>query len=328
MKRHAMRSIVVAAFTAVALASASQATTTEWKPDRNVEFSVGSGVGGGSDILARTLQGIWQTRGLVRPSSTVVNKTANIAMAHLQQQPGNAHYVLITSTTFLTNHITGSSPFRHTDFTPVALLGEEPIIFSVRADSRIKSGKDLVEVFRKDPKTLSIGLASALGNHNHMAVAQVMKEAGGDVRSLKVVVFDSSSKGMIALLGGHVDVYASSVDAAIPHVQSGKARAIAIAADKRLRDDVSNVPTWKEHGLNVVVADIRLVVAPGGLTEPQIAYWDDVFAKTVQSDEWKKFNSAGYSVPFYLNSRESAKYLDARYKLYRSILSELGLVKQ
>jgi putative tricarboxylic transport membrane protein len=249
-------------------------------------------------------------------------------MSFIHQQAGNAHYVMVASTTFLTNHITGTSPLKYTEFTPIAILGEEPIIYSVRADSRLKSGKDLVEVFRKDPKALSIGMASALGNHNHTAVALVMKEAGGDLKNLKVVVFDSSSKGMIALLGGHIDLYASSIDAAVPHIQAGKARALAIAAEKRMRDDLSTVPTWREQGVNVVASDIRFIVAPGKLSDPQIAYWDDVFAKTTQSDEWKKFDSTGYSVPFYLNSRDSMKFLDARYNMLRTILSELGLVRQ
>jgi putative tricarboxylic transport membrane protein len=285
-------------------------------------------VGGGSDTIARTLQGIWQSKGLVRPSVTVVNKPPTIAMSHLHQQAGNAHYVLVASTTFLTNHITGTSALKYTEFTPIAVLGEEPIIYSVRADSRLKSGKDLVEVFRKDPTALSVGIASALGNHNHTAVAMVMKEAGVDIRNLKVVVFDSSSKGMTALLGGHIDLYASSIDAAVPQVLAGKARALAIAAEKRLRDDISTVPTWREQGINVVASDIRFIVAPGKLTGAQIAYWDDVFAKTTQSDEWKKFDSAGYSLPFYLNSKDSMKYLDARYNLHRTILNELGLAKQ
>lgn len=325
---HMLSSAAVAALTMAAMVSASQAATTEWRPERNVEFNVGSGVGGGSDTIARTLQGIWQSKGLVRPSVTVVNKPPTIAMSHIHQQAGNAHYVLVASTTFLTNHITGTSALKYTEFTPIAVLGEEPIIYSVRADSRLKSGKDLVEVFRKDPKALSVGIASALGNHNHTAVAMVMKAAGGDIRDLKVVVFDSSSKGMIALLGGHIDLYASSIDAAVPHIQAGKARALAIAAEKRLRDDIGTVPTWREQGVNVVASDIRFIVAPGKLSDSQIAYWDDVFAKTTQSDEWKKFDSTGYSLPFYLNSRDSTRYLDARYALLRTILGELGLAKQ
>lgn len=52
MKSQAMRSIAVAALTTVAVTPASQAATTEWKPERNVEFNVGSGVGGGSDTIA------------------------------------------------------------------------------------------------------------------------------------------------------------------------------------------------------------------------------------------------------------------------------------
>jgi len=327
-----MRSLVIAiAAMACAVAGASPAigaAGAEWKPDRNVEFNVQSGAGSGSDVLARTLQSVWQARGLVRPSVSVVNKSSPIAMAHINQQSGNGHFVLIGSTTLLTNHITGMSPLKFTEFTPIAILGDEPIIFSVRADSNLKSGKDLVEQLRKQPKSISFGLASALGNHNHCAVAMAMKEAGGDVRDLKVVVFDSSSKGMIALLGGHVDVYATSIDSAVPHILAGKARALGVAAEKRIRDEMANVPTWREQGFDIVASDVRIIAAPPKLSDAQIAYWDDVFAKTVQSDEWKKFDSAGYSVPYYLPSREAGRLLETRYNLYRGILTELGLAKQ
>lgn len=320
---------IAAAFACALLATltAGEAASADWRPERNVEFNVGSGVGGGSDVLARTIQSVWQSRGLVK-SSTVVNKPPAIAMAHVHQQTGNAHYIMMASTTFLSNHITGTSPFRYTEFTPLAVLGEEPIIYTVRADSKLKTGKDLAEVFRTDPKAVSVGIAAALGNHNHMAVGRVMKEVGGDVKSLKVVVFDSSSKGMTALMGGHVDVYACAVDAAVAHMQAGRVRALAIGSEKRLRDEVSAVPTWREQGFNVLASDIRFIVAPRGISDAQIAFWDDVFAKTVQSEEWKKFDASGYSVPFYLNSRESAKYLEARYNQYRAVLTDLGIAKQ
>ena len=181
-------------------------------------------------------------------------------------------------------------------------------------------------MFRKDPKALSIGSPPRSATTTH-AVAMVMKEAGGESGTEGGGVH-SSSKGMTALLGGHVDLYASSIDAAVPHVQAGRARALALAAEKRLRDEISTVPTWREQGVNVVASDMRLIVAPGKLTDAQISYWDDVFAKTVQSDEWRKFESAGYYVPIYLNSKDSIRYLDARHNLYRAILGELGLTKQ
>jgi putative tricarboxylic transport membrane protein len=328
MKASILGALGLAWITLAAASIPSHAASAEWRPDRNVEFNVGSGAGGGSDVLARTIQGIWQTRGLVKTSVTVVNKPPSIAMAHVHQQAGNPHFVMIASTTFLTNHITGSSPLKYTEFTPIAALGEEPVLYTVRADSRLKSGKDLAETFRTDPKAVTIGIAAALGNHNHMAVGRVMKEVGGDVKSLKVVVFDSSSKGLTALMGGHVDVYASAVDSALPHIQAGKVRALAVGAEKRLRDEASTVPTWREQGYNVLASDIRFVVAPKGLTEAQIAFWDDVFAKTAASDEWKKFESTNYSVPFYLDSKETAKYLDARYEQFRVVLTDLGIAKQ
>jgi putative tricarboxylic transport membrane protein len=309
---------------------ASAAPAQTWKPSRNVELIVAVSPGGGIDRMARTLQNIIQELRLVEVPVTVINKPGGggtIAQAYLSQRAGDGHFIEITATSLLTNHIIGRSTYDHHAFTPIAMLSDEYIGFLVRADSPLKTGKDLLAQFKSNPDALPIGIATAAGNTNHIAAALVAKAAGADIKKLKVVVFSSGGEAMTALLGGHVGLVTTPSANSIPHLQNGRMRVLAIASPKRLEGPLSVVPTWKEQGVDAVVANWRPVIAPKGLTPAQISYWEDVFAKVVQTPGWKAEIEKSGAVANFMKSRELAAHFIAEQKQFRSILGELGLAK-
>ena len=318
---------------AIALAAAAPAAFAQpvlWKPARNVEIVVGVGPGGGIDRTARLIQKILQDQRLVEVTATVINKPgggSTIAQAYLNQRAGDAHVWEITATSLLTNHITGKSAFGHKDFTPVAMLYDEYIGFLVRQDSPLRTGKDLLNALKTDPESLPIGIATAAGNTNHIAAGLAAKAAGGDVKKLKVVVFGSGGESMTALLGGHVGVVATPSANAIPHLQAGRMRVLAIAAPARLEGALAAIPTWKEQGENIIVANWRPVVGPKGWSAAHIAYWEDVFANVTRSEDWKNEVARAGGVNHFMNSRDLAAYFDAQYAQFRAVLMELGLAK-
>lgn len=310
---------------------AHTAAAQNWKPTRNVELIVAVSPGGGIDRMARTVQYIMQEQRLVEVPVTVINKPGGggtIAQAYLNQRTGEGHIIEITATSLLTNPIIGRSSYDHHAFTPIAMLTDEYIGFLVRADSPLKTGKDLLALFKNNPESLPIGIATAAGNTNHIAAGLVAKAAGADVKKLKVVVFSSGGEAMTALLGGHVGLVTTPSANAIPHLQAGRMRALAIAAPRRLDGPLSVVPTWKEQGVDAVVANWRPVVAPRGLSPAQISYWEDVFAKVVQTPEWKAEIEKSGAVANFMRSRELTAYFDAEQKQFRAILGELGLAKE
>lgn len=315
---------------AFALAPVSSAQTPAWKPARNVEIIVGVGPGGGIDRTARFIQKLMQDQRLVAVTMTVVNKPGGggiIAQTHLNQRPGDAHYLEITATSLLTNHITGKSAFSHRDFTPIAMLSDEYIGFLVRQDSPLKTGRDLLNALKADVESVPVGIATAAGNTNHIAAGLAAKAAGADVKKLKVVVFSSGGESMTALLGGHVALVATPAANAIPHLQSGNMRVLAVAAPARLEGALAAVPTWKEQRADIVVANWRPVIAPRGLSAPQVAYWEDVLARVTGSDEWKSELARSGSVNHYLNSRDLAVFFDQQYAQFRAVLGDLGLAR-
>lgn len=320
----------VAILALVMAAPAAVAQPGAWKPSRNVEIIVGVGPGGGIDRTARVLQRILQDQRLIEVTATVVNKPGgggSIAQAYLNQRAGDAHHWEITATSLLTNHITGRSQHGHKDFTPIAMLSDEYIGFLVQHDSPLKTGRDLLNLLKADPESLPIGIATAAGNTNHIAAGLAAKAAGGDVKKLKVAVFGSGGEAMTALLGGHVGLVATPAANAIPHLQSGKMRVLAVAAPARLEGALAAIPTWKEQGENIIVANWRPVIGPKGLSAAQVAFWEEVFARVTRSEEWKSEVARAGGVNHYMNGRDLAAYFDAQYAQFKAILTELGLAK-
>ena len=302
----------------------------DWRPEKPVEIVSGVAAGGALDIMARAMQKIWQDRHAFSVPSTVVNRPgagSSVAWTYLNQHAGDAHYLSVTSATLLTNSITGSNPLNHNDVTPLAQMLSEYVVFAVRADSPLKTGRDLVERLKKDPASLSFGLATTLGNPSHIAIAQIARPAGVDVRKLKVVVFTASPQAMTAVLGGHLDVMVANASGPLPQIEGGQMRALAVASPRRLGAVYAAVPTWKEQGVNVVAAFWRGVIGPKGLTPAQIAFWDAELARLAASDEWKRYLEAHQLESDYRASREAKQFLEAEYVEYKAILGELGLAK-
>jgi len=315
---------------ALALPLVAFAAAPAWKPDKPIEIIVNTSPGTGSDATGRLIYRMLTENKLVEMPVAVVNKPGGggtIGITYLTQHAANAHYLMVTSPTMLTNHITGKAALNYTDTTPLAQLGNESVVFAVRNESPLKTPRDIAERIRADAGSLSFAIGNSVGSHNHIAAALLAKAVNSNVRRLKTVPFNGSTEGITALLGGHLDVAATPAGTILPHVQGGRARVLAVAADQRLSGAFAAVPTWKELGFAVVASNWRSVVAPKGLSDEQVRYWDEVFTKLAQLPEWKKELQAKLEEDTYLNSREARRYMAAQYTELTTILTDLGLAK-
>lgn len=325
-----VRAGVALACATLAIAAASHAAVTAWRPERPVEIVVGTAPASGADKIARTIQRILQDRKLVDVPLAVANRPGGggaVAYNYLHQRQGDGHLVALVSKSLLTSHIMGGSAVGHTDLTLLAHLNAEYISVAVRADSPVRSGRDFVDRLRKDPASLSMGVATALGGTNHQAVAAALKEAGVDLRKTRNVVFQSGAVAMTAMLGGHVDVVPGTLGLMFPHVQSGQVRVIAVAAPHRAGGVFADVPTWREQGQNVVVSNWRSMVGARGMSAEQVAYWERVLQRLAETEEWKLELERGFASAEFMGSVETRRYLDADYAQLRTFLVELGLAR-
>lgn len=326
-----VRVICSAVISALFLCAAPVASAAEaWKPSKPIEIVIGTTPGGPQDRTGRLIARVLTERKLVDVPVNVVNRPGGggaVGLASLNTHPGDAHYLMVNATTMLTNHITGRTPLGPADFTPIAIMGVEYVGVSVRKDSPIASGRDLIDRLRKDPASLSVAIGTALGNATHLSFALAMRSAGVEIRRMRNVVFQSGGDSMTAALGGHVDASATAASSVLPQLRAGTLRMLAIGAPQRLKGDLAGVPTWKELGANSTLDLWRGLAAPKGLTPAQIAFWNGVLSKVVAAEEWKQELEANQLENIYKNSAETAKHWKDEYDEVKAVLLELGLAK-
>lgn len=302
-----------------------------WKPERAVEIVVPTTPGGAIDGAARTIQKIAQGNKLVSVPLVVLNKPGGgqtIAMNYLDQKAGDAHLFIVSTMSVMTNHILGRAKTNYTDYTPLAVLYGEPMTLVVRPDSPLKSGRDVQDRLKKDPKSLSLAIGIALGGTNHLSVALVMRSMGIDVKNLKTVVFQANGDTQTALMGGHVDLAPLSLAAAQEALRQGKVRILGISTAQRGDGPLAGIPTWREQGFDVQFTNTRFLLAPRGLAAAQVAYWDGVFARMVDTDEWKADAERNDLIMDFHNSKQSAERLAGMYRQLKAALIDVGLVKE
>ncbi len=316
---------------AAVLAGMSAVTAAQaWSPQKNVEIVVPNPPGGSNDKTARSLERILIGGKLLPVTLSIQNKSGgggSIAYTYIQQRTADAHYLVVAGPAILTNHIVGSTPLRHTDLTAVASLFDDYTVFAVNANSSLKTGKDLIERLRKDPKSVTIGFSPLLGSHNHIAAGLLMKTIGGNARDLKVVAFKGSSDAVTTLLGGHIDMVTTAAGNVAPHVAAGTLRVIGITSAQRFPGAFAVVPTWKEQGANFTFGAWRAIFAPKGLTPQQSAYWEGLLRKVTEAPDWKAELEKNIWSNEFVAGAKFSKDLEQDYAAMKAVLVDLGLAK-
>jgi len=326
-RRSGMATVLGAAVLSFTEVAAAQGM---WKPERPVEIVVTCQPGCGPDIAARTIQKIWQEQRIVAVPSVVVNKPGgggSVAFAYLKQKPGDAHSLVLSGAGAVVNSIMGRG-VGHRELTSVAMMAAEYVAIAVRADAPIKSGRELIDLLKKDPAAVTFGIANSLGNANHQAVALALKVQGIHPGKARNVVFQSGGNAITALLGGHVQVVPASVGLWINPLKAGQVRLIAVSAPRRLTGEMAEVPTWREQGVDAVVSVWRMMSAPPGLTPQQLAFWEDALRKTVASAEWKRDLERSYQSDEFMVGRELTQAIDQLYVQLQGLLADLDLAKR
>lgn len=311
-------------------AAGAGAQQPAWKPDRTVEIIVGTAPGAAPDKTARTIQRLWQARGIYDGPVSVMNKPGGgnlIAWTYLNQQAGNGHYQMIGNLNVLISRAIGRSPYAHADFTWIATLFDEYFAVSVRTDSPLASGRDLVARLQKDAGAVVIGVSTSIGGANHLSAALALQRAGIDPRRIRFVAFRGSAESVTALLGGHVDAVSTAVSAVVPHVRGGLLRTIAVSSPQRLGGPLATVPTWVEQGVKGTMTNFRAVIAPKGTDSGAVRFWESRYAQLAALDEWKADLESNLWASNFLDTTRTAVAISEYATEVDALVGALGLRK-
>jgi putative tricarboxylic transport membrane protein len=304
--------------------------TLQWQPSRDVQLIAGTPAGGGQDRPARALIGILESQGLVGAPLRLVNvpgKGGGNGWDRLRQHPGDGHMLAINSPTVITNRLLGVAEYDHTALTPIANLYTEYLVFAVRADSAISTPADILARFAAETAGLRIAYATAIGNMNHIALAQVIAHAGGAIGALSATVFDSARHACALVVEGKAEMAVVTATSAVPELEAGTLRAIVVSAPARLSGLFTTVPTWREAGLDCTVGTWRGVIGPAGLSADCVAFWDRALEAATASPAWQaELERHHWSGP-YLGSAATRDFLEQQQGLIGDALRRLGLCR-
>jgi putative tricarboxylic transport membrane protein len=302
-----------------------------WRPQRALEIVAGTPPGGGLDRAARVLLKAIEARRLLDVPARVNNVAGDGARkcwTYLDQRAGDPHVVCISSVNLTTDHLLGVSAFDHARaFTPIAILYTEYIAFVSRADSPIKNAGDLLARLGADAGSLTVALSTSLGNPNHIALAKVVRSAGGDPRAPKLSVFDSALDAVADVMAGNADIGAITAASAVKELGEGKLHALAVSAPQRLAGLYARTPTWSELSVDCVMGSWRGVTGPGTITPAQVAFWDRTVTAAIATDEWKAELDRLYWTDTHVGSAKLREYLEQERSEMENILKDLGLLE-
>ena len=304
-------------------------TPLAWKPEREVEIIAGTPPGGGTDRSARALLKSIEANRLLDVPAKVVNIAGDggrKAWVHIAARSGDANLIGINSPNNATDVLTGIVTDEQIRNKPIAILYTEYIAFISRSDSKFTSGAEFLKRLSTNPTEITISLSTSLGNPNHIVVAKVIKHTGAPVTAPNIRVFDSARDVVADIVAGNADVGAITAASAVPEIEAGQVRTIAVSSPERLKGVFASAPTWKEQGVDCVLGSWRGAAGAAGITPDQIKFWEDVLSKAVKTKEWNAELDRYFWTEMYLEGAELDSYLKQEYAEMKAMLGDLGLL--
>jgi putative tricarboxylic transport membrane protein len=321
-----LRGAVGFALFAVAHTSIAQ----EWKPTQPVMFFAGAAAGGSIDLTARLLSQIFDARNSVGQRLVIINRPGagnGIAWQAMNERGGDGHAIGIGTTNLVSNPVTGLHPIGWRDVTLIAILFNDSMVQIVRADSPLKSMRDVAERLRADPGVLSIAVAPNLGTGAHTAVASALQASGVRARDARIVVYKSAPEALTALVGGSVDIVSTTPVTAAPFMQNGKVRAIASSGTQRVPGIYANVPTLQEQGIHATFINWRAVIGAKGMRLEHVNFWVEALRAATQTDQWKRDLERSFWTGNFVAGEPLQSFVKAEEERFRTIWDEIGSVK-
>jgi len=299
-------------------------------PKHGVEIVVGASPGGGDDATARAVEAAFNAAKLVGQPLNVNYRPGaggTVAVAYINNYRGDMHYLNIAALNLITNHLQGTSPLGPADVTPLAALYTEYLCFAAHPKGKLQTAKDLIEALKKDASALRFGFGTAAGNHNQIAFAALAEKIGIDPKKPRTVIFPGAADATSQLLGQHVDFVVAPARQFASYHKAGELKCLAVTAPERFKGDLADVPTLTELGYDVTAGSWRIMIAPGGVKGPELAFWEDAFKKMMDVEAWKVQAEKNYWSVNYRNHEDTLKFLEAESKQAASALKALGLLK-
>ena len=308
---------------AAALLAVSTFSFAQKYPSKTVEVVVPYAPGGGTDNLMRTITGIIDENKWSPVPLNVNNRAGGsgaIGFNYLINKKGDSHVIAGATPMIVSGKIEGRLPGNHRDaMTVLMIVAIDELMLSVRTESPFKTIDDFVKAAKAKPGGLTVGGTATL-TEDHIFTYLFEKAAG---IQLKYVPFNSGGEVTAALMGGHIDAAVENPNEIVAQIESGKAKNLAVAAQKRLKD-APDVPTFAERGYKFYWEQMRGVVGPANMDPAAVKWWQDTLKKVVGTKKWQEdYIKRNLLTPTDWTGEQALKYLDSLNTKYAEAIKGL-----
>ena len=270
MKRRLLLQATLASTALSSVLGTSLAWAQDKWPSKPISYVVPFPAGGTTDILGRL---IGQKLGTALGTTIVIENKGgaggSVGSEAASRAPADGYTMLGGTVSSHAINVSlyakiGYDPIK--SFSPVVLIGSNPLVLVVKADSPYKTLQDVLAAAKAKPKTISSASAGN-GTSQHMTLELLSFRTG---TQFVHVPYKGSGPAIQDVMGGQVDMMFDTTVVAGPHIQSGKVRAIAVSSAKRV-DSLPDVPTIAESGVpNFEVVSWQGIFVPAGVPKPII----------------------------------------------------------
>ena len=294
-------------------------------PTKPIRVVVSVPAGGTPDVLARSVTPSMAT--LLGQQLVLDNRGGaggRIAAETVAGATPDGYTLFLTSPPCLTilPHMSKVRYNTLTDFIPISLIATSPMLLLTHPSSTITSVRDLIARAKAEPGKLNYGSAGS-GTANHIGM-EVFKGMAGI--SLTHIPYAGAPQSVIDLIAGRTDVMMNSIPPALPHVRTGKLRALGVAGATR-SPLLPDVPTIDEAaGMRGVQAGSWLgLLAPAGTPRHIVSRLNEVVVQVVRASETRARLIGQGSDPVGNSPQEFAAFLRTDYDKNGTAVKQAGL---
>jgi tripartite-type tricarboxylate transporter receptor subunit TctC len=264
----------------------SFAVAQDW-PAKPIRIIVPFPPGQGADIIGRLLGE--RLAPVLGQQVIVENKPgagSMVGTALAAKSPADGYTLFIggTSAMVINPHLYEKIEYKLSDFAPITNVALLPMVICVTPSLPVQSIQDLIKLAKQKPGELTYG-SSGNGSTHHLAQALFTSAAGVQINH---VPYKGSTASMTDLIGARISMLADTLPAVMPHVRSGKARAIGITSSAR-SPFFPELPTVAEQGLPGFEATAWAgLFAPAGTPEPILQRLNAEVVKALGQPEVQK----------------------------------------
>jgi len=307
------------------LSSAVLSYSQDKYPSRPIHLIVPMAAGGGTDNVARALAEALKN---YLPQPVLVENLPGagsaVGMSKLHTSKPDGYTLGVTGGYLITTALLGMAKFPPNDFTLIARTSADTFTFSVPAESKYKSLREILEAAKVNPDTVTLGNAGT-GALTHLACVALDQNTGSKFRH---VAFVGGAKELTALLGAHVDAGVFSMSEVVGHSQpGGKIRTLAVFSEKRT-PKIPDAPTLLELGIKgIPEGPWQGIAAPKGLPDDLRNMLIEAMGKACNDPTWKGFlDKFGYS-DLFLPGKEFDQFFQRDTETLDKLLRAIGMVK-